>query len=96
MIEVLLYGPKMGGGILNSVRAPGLPLVDDWQCLKSMVRVFETHCGSLTQYGMKHMRAFANICNSGVSLGSMEEACEATCSGHDLKQWHPRNRGYSA
>ncbi|KAJ0106591.1 hypothetical protein Patl1_18823 [Pistacia atlantica] len=86
MIGVLLYGPEMGGGILNSVRAPGLPLVDDWQCLKSMVRVFETHCGSLTQYGMKHMRAFANICNSGVSQGSMEEACEATCSGHDREE----------
>ncbi|XP_031247873.1 legumain-like [Pistacia vera] len=96
MIGVLLYGPKRSGGIINSVRAPGLPLVDDWQCLKSMVRVFESHCGSLTQYGMKHIRAFANVCNSGVSQGSIEEACVATCSSHDLKQWHPRNRGYSA
>ncbi|XP_044484468.1 legumain [Mangifera indica] len=96
MIGMLLYGPKRSGEILNSARAPGLPLVDDWQCLKSMVRVFETRCGSLTQYGMKHMRAFANICNSGVSQGLMEEACVATCGGLDLKQWHPRNRGYSA
>ncbi|KAJ4712829.1 Vacuolar-processing enzyme [Melia azedarach] len=95
-IGVLLFGPKRGSTILDSVRAPGLPLVDDWQCLKSMVRIFETHCGSLTQYGMKHMRAFANICNNGISQASMEEACVAACSGNDLRQWHPSIRGYSA
>lgn len=60
------------------------------------VRVFETHCGSLTQYGMKHMRAFANICNNGVSEASMEEACVAACTGYDTELWHPSNRGYSA
>lgn len=126
MIGVILFGPDKGSRILNSVRARGLPLVDDWQCLKSMVtlsfykktnsyhfmilfplviyawilylqvRVFETHCGSLTQYGMKHMRAFANICNSGVSQALMEETSEAACSGNELKQWHLAIRGYSA
>lgn len=60
------------------------------------VRVFETHCGSLTQYGMKHMRAFANICNSGVNKASMEEASAAACEGYDPKEWHPSIRGYSA
>ena len=58
--------------------------------------MFETHCGSLTQYGMKHMRAFANICNSGVSEASMEEACMAACEGYDAGELHPSNRGYSA
>lgn len=37
LIGVLLYGPKDGSTILTSVRPHGLPLVDDWQCLKSMV-----------------------------------------------------------
>lgn len=37
MIGVILFGPDKGSRILNSVRARGLPLVDDWQCLKSMV-----------------------------------------------------------
>uniref|UniRef100_UPI00174F7D81 Asparaginyl endopeptidase n=1 Tax=Clitoria ternatea TaxID=43366 RepID=UPI00174F7D81 len=83
LIGVLLYGPGKGSPVLQSVRDPGLPLVDNWACLKSMVRVFESHCGSLTQYGMKHMRAFANICNSGVSESSMEEACMVACGGHD-------------
>ncbi|EXB54447.1 Vacuolar-processing enzyme [Morus notabilis] len=96
LIGSLLYGPQKGSLVLNSVRSPGQPLVDDWACLKSMVKSFESHCGSLTQYGMKHMRAFANICNSGVSVASMEEAALAVCSGHDVGQWHPSNGGFSA
>ncbi|XP_012475963.1 vacuolar-processing enzyme [Gossypium raimondii] len=96
LIGTLLYGPAKGSAILKSVRETGLPLVDDWQCLKSVVRLFETHCGSLTQYGMKHMRAFANICNSGVSQALMEEACTAACNGHGPIQWYPSNQGYSA
>ncbi|KAL5551103.1 hypothetical protein UlMin_001279 [Ulmus minor] len=96
LIGTLLYGPQNSSSQLNSVRAPGLPLVDDWGCLKSMVRLFESHCGSLTQYGMKHMRAFANICNNGVSQASMEEASLAACGGHDAGIWHPYNNGFSA
>ncbi|XP_045788398.1 legumain isoform X2 [Trifolium pratense] len=96
LIGVLLFGPTKGPSILQSARKPGLPLVDDWQCLKSRVRVFESHCGSLTQYGMKHMRAFANICNNGISEESMEEACMASCGGYNVGLLHPSNRGYSA
>ncbi|PON53815.1 Peptidase C13, legumain [Parasponia andersonii] len=96
LIGSLLYGPQKSSTILISVRSPGLPLVDDWGCLKSMVRLFERHCGSLTQYGMKHMRSFANICNSGVSQASVEEACLAACSGHDAGEWHPSYNGFSA
>lgn len=40
MIGVILFGPDKGSRILNSVGAHGLPLVDDWQCLKSMVTFF--------------------------------------------------------
>ncbi|KAJ0482853.1 putative legumain protein [Helianthus annuus] len=61
-INAQLLGDTQHG----SQRGSGLPLVDDWDCLKSMVRTFETHCGSLTQYGMKHTRTFANACNNGV------------------------------
>ncbi|KAL5067687.1 hypothetical protein RYX36_018574 [Vicia faba] len=96
LIGVLLFGPTKGSSVLRSVRASGLPLVDDWECLKSRVRMFEAHCGSLTQYGMKHMRAFANICNSGISEDSMEEACMAACGGYDVGLLHPSNKGYSA
>ncbi|KAL9387210.1 hypothetical protein Peur_020334 [Populus x canadensis] len=97
LIGTLLFGRKKGSAMLKSVREPGSPLVDDWICLKSMVRRFETHCGSLTQYGMKHMRAFANICNGGVSQASMEEACIAACSGHEFGEYlRPSDQGYSA
>lgn len=44
------------------------------------VQLFEAHCGSLTQYGMKHMRVFANICNKKVSLSAMKDACTTVCS----------------
>ncbi|XP_019156427.1 PREDICTED: vacuolar-processing enzyme beta-isozyme [Ipomoea nil] len=95
-LGVHLFGPENGSNILKSVRKPGLALVDDWQCLKSMVRVFETHCGSLGQYGMKHMRAFANICNSNISEAAMEEACKNTCSEmKTMKYTHP-SKVYSA
>ena len=66
------------------------------QCNESQVRLFETHCGSLTNYGMKHTRAFANICNNGVSKAAMEEASMAACSGHDMGQWDPSKLGCRA
>ncbi|KAJ4827871.1 hypothetical protein Tsubulata_020365, partial [Turnera subulata] len=52
------------------------------------INVFETHCGSLTQYGMKHMRSFNNICNAGLSQLSSQEACVAACNDPDLGQWN--------
>ncbi|KAI5063434.1 hypothetical protein GOP47_0021981 [Adiantum capillus-veneris] len=55
------------------------PLVDDWDCLKAMVQAFEDHCGLLTSYGLKHMRAFANICNAGVDVCKMERVCSDVC-----------------
>lgn len=96
IIGLVLFGPAKGPSVLKSKRGHGLPLADDWDCLKSMVRLFEAHCGSLTQYGMKHMRSFANICNADVSLPRMEEACMAACGGHDFVNWSPSITGYSA
>ncbi|KAF0927892.1 hypothetical protein E2562_036809 [Oryza meyeriana var. granulata] len=64
----------------NAVRPPGQPLVDDWECLRSMVRTFEAHCGSLGQYGIKHMRSFANICNAAVSHHAMANAASQACT----------------
>ncbi|KAK6935229.1 Peptidase C13, legumain [Dillenia turbinata] len=96
LIGKVLFGPEKGSEALNSKRPTHLPIVDDWGCLKSTVRLFQSYCGSLTQYGMKHMRAFANICNKGVSTSSMEEVLVAACSGRDNGQWTPSNGGYSA
>ncbi|KAK4730059.1 hypothetical protein R3W88_023047 [Solanum pinnatisectum] len=60
-IGQILFGVKNGPLVLNIVRPAGQPLVDDWDCLKSFVKIFESHCGSLTSYGKKHVRGFANV-----------------------------------
>ncbi|KAK6947617.1 Peptidase C13, legumain [Dillenia turbinata] len=96
LIGKVLFGPEKGSNFLNSKRPAHLPLVDDWECLKSLVRLFESHCGSLTQYGMKHIRAFANVCNKGISTSALEEVLVAACGGRNNGPWTPSNRGYSA
>uniref|UniRef100_A0A0D3F857 Legumain prodomain domain-containing protein n=1 Tax=Oryza barthii TaxID=65489 RepID=A0A0D3F857_9ORYZ len=96
LVGKLLFGFGNGPSVLQAVRPSGQPLVDDWDCLKRMVRIFESHCGPLTQYGMKHMRAFANICNNGISGASMKEASIATCSSHNSGRWSSLVQGYSA
>ncbi|KAL8171125.1 hypothetical protein V2J09_022929 [Rumex salicifolius] len=69
------------GGVeeVMRVRPAGQPLVDDWECLKSMVRVYKAHCGSLETYGMKYMRAFANVCNAGVDEDRMAQVSSQAC-----------------
>nr|GEX01683.1 vacuolar-processing enzyme [Tanacetum cinerariifolium] len=95
-IGTKLFGRRNSRVILTSLRGQGKPIVDDWGCLKSMVRVYETHCGSLTEYGMKHMRALANICNNKVSETDMASAAVDICGTHDVGQWNPLKKGYSA
>ncbi|CAL4886420.1 unnamed protein product [Urochloa decumbens] len=95
-IGKLLFGVENGPSTLGAVRSPGQPLVDDWDCLKRTVRIFESHCGSLTQYGMKHMRAFANICNRGTPATAMKEASISACGSYNSASWSPLVQGYSA
>lgn len=42
MIGAILFGPENGPSLLKTVREQGLPLTDDWDCLKSMVNLFMT------------------------------------------------------
>ncbi|KAG0613884.1 hypothetical protein M758_6G136500 [Ceratodon purpureus] len=98
LVGKLLFGASAGPTMLTSVRSQELPLVDDWSCLKSMVRVFESSCGLLTQYGMKHMRAFANICNAGVDPLKMGTVAAEACAVSSLgsRTWQPLTTGFSA
>ncbi|CAH9074320.1 unnamed protein product [Cuscuta europaea] len=96
LIGKLLFGIERGPKVLNKIRDPGLPLVDDWSCLKSFVRTFEQHCGSLSQYGMKHMRSVANICNAGVRKEEMAEASAQACPTFPSNTWSSLHRGFSA
>ena len=120
LIGEFLFGLETSFKTLEAVRLAGEVLVDDWACLKSMVRglehallewlvllgninclskeklcfwlqlnnfwefgiqvrTFEASCGPLTQYGMKHMCAFANICNVGVDINAMATATSQAC-----------------
>ncbi|KAJ1263551.1 hypothetical protein BS78_09G194200 [Paspalum vaginatum] len=81
LIGGLLFGGEgPAGRVLGAVRGAGQPLVDDWDCLKSVVRAYERHCGPLERYGMKHMRAFANICNAGVGDEAVAKAATQACA----------------
>lgn len=90
LVGRLLFGVEAGPTTLSAVRPDGLPLTDDWACLKSMVSAFELSCGELSEYGMKHMRAFANICNAGVEPSKMSgvaaEACAVSALGSGTLQ----------
>ncbi|OAY75397.1 vacuolar-processing enzyme-like isoform X1 [Ananas comosus] len=96
LIGNLLFGSEEGSKVLSAVRPSGQPLVDDWACLKSTVRTFESHCGSLSQYGMKHMRSLANICNAGVKKETMAEVAAQACTAIPSNPWSSLHRGFSA
>ncbi|CAL5381774.1 unnamed protein product [Camellia sinensis] len=83
-IGKLLFESENGLLILETVRPAGQPLVDDWNCLKTLVRTYEEHCGSLSRYGMTYMRAIANMCNAGVKMEQMAMASAQACMGTSL------------
>ncbi|KAG0486871.1 hypothetical protein HPP92_008966 [Vanilla planifolia] len=96
LISELLFGKERGKEVLKAVRPQGLPLVDDWGCLKSFVRTFETHCGSLSQYGLKHMRSFANFCNTGIKGNMMAKVSAQVCPSIPSTSWSSLYKGFSA
>ncbi|KAK4599134.1 hypothetical protein RGQ29_009269 [Quercus rubra] len=96
LIGKLLFGIEKGPEVLNTVQPVGQPLVEDWDCLKTLVRTFETQCGSISQYGMKHMRSFANICNAGIKKDQMAEVSAQACVSIPSGPWSSLHRGFSA
>ncbi|KAL0908077.1 hypothetical protein M5K25_022546 [Dendrobium thyrsiflorum] len=96
LIGKLLFGLEKGIEVLSAVRPTGQPLVDDWACLKSMVRIFETHCGSLSEYGMKYYRSFANICNAGINNETMAKVSGEVCIQIPSTRRSSLRRGFNA
>ncbi|KAG9455581.1 hypothetical protein H6P81_000089 [Aristolochia fimbriata] len=96
LIGKLLFGSVKGSEVLNAIRPAGQPLVDDWSCLRTMVRSFESYCGSLSQYGMKHMRSIANICNAGINQEMMDKVSKEACENIPLGPYSSLARGFSA
>ncbi|CAO2816727.1 unnamed protein product [Amaranthus hypochondriacus] len=96
LVGKLLFGIEKGPAVLQTVRPSGQPLVDDWRCLKTLVKTFEMYCGSLSQYGMKHMRSLANICNAGITTDQMAEASSQACPSVPSGPWSSLHKGFSA
>ncbi|KAI5084694.1 hypothetical protein GOP47_0001031 [Adiantum capillus-veneris] len=97
VIEKAIAGDENEGSALKFVRPSGAPLVDDWMCLKTLVRTFELHCGSLKDYGMRHMRTFANVCNAGVKVSEFEEIASSVCAATEFSRaFSPLEVGFSA
>jgi legumain len=48
--------------------------------VQAMVGAWERECGRLDQYGMQHSRAFANLCNAGVSAAQLSASAAAACA----------------
>ncbi|CAN7074276.1 unnamed protein product [Brassica oleracea var. botrytis] len=81
IIEILRLSLKQTDvlDLLTSTRTTGQPVVDDWDCYKTLVKSFKNQCGAKMEYDIKYAGALANICNMGVdvkqSVAAIEEAC---------------------
>ncbi|KAK3219021.1 hypothetical protein Dsin_012991 [Dipteronia sinensis] len=80
LIATSLFGQKDVLHLLEYVRPAGQPLVDDWDCLKMFVKIYEEKCGALTTYGKKYARAMANMGNFGINEEQMIVASTKACS----------------
>ncbi|KAK3250066.1 hypothetical protein CYMTET_40537 [Cymbomonas tetramitiformis] len=63
-----------------AMRPEGQGLVEDWDCFKGMIEAYEAGCGVLGDYGIKHARMFANMCNNGKTVADMQSVVGAVCS----------------
>lgn len=57
---------------------------DKMHPLQDMVGAWESVCGALDQYGMRHSRAFANLCNAGVRPAELGTAAALACTDADV------------
>jgi len=78
-----LRGRGLAAAIVGGAQgrpAPGVPLVDSWDCLRAMVAAWEGECGALDQYGMRHTRLFANLCNAGLQASHLAGALSSAAA----------------
>ncbi|XP_010545489.1 PREDICTED: vacuolar-processing enzyme delta-isozyme [Tarenaya hassleriana] len=67
--------------VLMSTRRTGQPLVDDWDCFKTLVNSFKKYCGASVNYGLKYAGALANVCNMRTNADRTVSAIKRVC--HD-------------
>ncbi|CAK7323789.1 unnamed protein product [Dovyalis caffra] len=78
-IAAILFGDENAANLMKFVRPSGQPLVDDWDCLKGLVKAYEKQCGALSWYGKKYTRVIANMCNGGIEVEQMTVASTKAC-----------------
>ncbi|KAI3683754.1 hypothetical protein L1987_84269 [Smallanthus sonchifolius] len=83
MLGLILFGPLSRWSTLRSVRDKRLPIVDDQQCLKSTLRLFEKHCRVLKERSLE--QSIANICNYVPEKAAIKEAIILVCGMHVTK-----------
>ncbi|KAK7281549.1 hypothetical protein RIF29_09642 [Crotalaria pallida] len=84
LIGKLLFGKEKSSIMMANVRPTGQPLVDDWDCFKTIMKTYESNCGTLSTYGKKNSRAFANMCNTGISEQQMAAASSQACPKENI------------
>ncbi|KAK7395751.1 hypothetical protein VNO78_16318 [Psophocarpus tetragonolobus] len=72
LIWDLLRDKNNNSTMMLNVRPPGKPLVDDWDCFRTLIKTYENHCGRLSSYGKKYTRVFANMCNAGIYVEQLK------------------------
>jgi len=72
-----LIGAGHSASELAEVRSP---VTDKWQCYKDAIATFENSCMPLREYGMRHGRTLANICNVGIDLREFAKLCAVVCA----------------
>ncbi|KAI7733698.1 hypothetical protein M8C21_018676 [Ambrosia artemisiifolia] len=83
ILGLILFGPKNRQSIIRAVRDEKRQMVDDQKCLKSTLKLFEKHCGLLTDHDMK--QSLANICNYIVEKAAIKEAIILACGMRDTE-----------
>ncbi|RHN46797.1 putative legumain protein [Medicago truncatula] len=82
LIENILFGEKKkSSAMMFDFRSIDQPLVDDWNCLKILFKTYESQCGILSTYGRKYSKAFAYMCNIGISEKQMIAVVSQVCPG---------------
>eukprot|EP00210_Caulerpa_lentillifera_P004628 g4414.t1 len=63
----------------SSIDDQNIQVVNDWDCLKQMVSVWEESCGELTDYSRQYTRTFVNLCNALVTPSSVRRSVSDSC-----------------
>ncbi|CAL0323251.1 unnamed protein product [Lupinus luteus] len=79
LVGKLLFEKEKSSTIMTDVPPKGEPYVNDWDCYITMMKTYESYCGALSSYGRKYSRAFANMCNAGISEQQMVAAASQIC-----------------